>query len=288
MTSSNRRPSTIRTLVAIAVAAALAMTFVSEPAGASPDHRSIGAVKPPKARKKKAAPTTTVPQIPGTINVFAAASLTEAFQEESGWFRLIYARTATINFNFGSSTALATQIQQGAPADVYASADEANVRKLSASNSLASDPLIFAHNRLAILVGEGNPKHITQLSDLARPDVKISLCAETVPCGKFAKQIVADAKVTLTPVSFEADVKGVVTKVSLGEVDAGITYVTDALATPSTTDGVRIPDENNVINAYPVAIPKSVQNDRLARSFALFLFTPLGQLIMRKHGFLPL
>ena len=284
MPRTYRHRPTVRTVAAIAMAVALSCSLVSQGAGATTAHPSAAATTP----KPKRTTTTAIPQIPGTINVFAAASLTEAFQEESGWFRLLFARSATINFNFGSSTTLATQIQQGAPADVYASADEANVRKLSASNSLASDALIFAHNRLAILVREGNPQHITQLSDLARPDVKVALCAESVPCGKYAKQILADAKVAATPVSFEPDVKGVVTKVSLGEVDAGITYVTDVLTSPDTTDGVRIPDENNVINAYPVVIPKSVRNNRLARSFALFLFTPLGQLIMRKHGFLPL
>jgi molybdate transport system substrate-binding protein len=158
---------------------------------------------------------------------------------------------ATFNLNFAGSQILVQQIQAGAPADVVATADEASMRTLSTANLLATNAFLFAHNRLTIMTAKGNPKNIQSLADLARPVVKVDLCAAVVPCGKFALQILATAKVSVTPVSQETDVKGVVTKVATGEADAGITYVTDALAAQSTTDSVRIPDENNVINAYP-------------------------------------
>jgi molybdate transport system substrate-binding protein len=250
---------------------------VTEPAGATAARAATAAKTKPVPRK--------VSSLKGTINVFAAASLTEAFQYEAAVFHYL-APGVNINLNFNGSQILVQQIQAGAPADVIATADEANMRILSNANLLATQAYLFAHNRLTILTAKGNPKNIQTLADLARPDVQTDLCAPTVPCGKFAQQILGNAKVSVTPVSQETDVKGVVAKVAFGEADAGITYVTDAQAAQDYTSSVRIPDENNVINAYPVAEPRTAQHDLLARAFIIFLLTPLGQYILAAHGFL--
>jgi len=265
------------------------LAAVTEPAGATATAHSAVVrserKKPVKRKKRKKVVPRKVSPLKGTINVLAASSLTGAFTIEANVFHYL-APGVTINLDFAGSQTLVQQVQQGAPADVIATADETSMRTLSTANLLATNAFLFAHNRLTILTEKRNPKNIQSLADLARPDVKVSLCAPVVPCSKLALQILGNAKVTVTPVSQEAAVKDVVTKVSTGEVDAGITYVTDALAATSTTDSVRIPDENNVINAYPVAEPRTAQDDLVARSFIFFLFTPLGQNILKFNGFI--
>jgi len=260
----------------IAVVTALVLT-VTAFAPTAPAGASVAAAAKTKPRK--------VSPLRGTINVSAAASLTEAFQSVAKVFRFL-APNVTINLSFAGSQALVSQVQQGAPVDVIATADEASMRKLSAADLLATDTFLFARNRLAILTANGNPRNVQQLSDLARPDVSVALCAAAVPCGKFSNQILANAGVTLTPKTLEDNVKGVVIKVAAGEVDAGIAYVTDAIAARDGTDAVRIPDENNVINAYPIAVPRTAANDYLGRVFILFLFSQLGQNILALHGFM--
>ena len=268
-----------RFLVALlAVVGLVGACFVGAggPTGASV---AVESRKPPKAKPRVVSPLT------GTINVSAAASLTEPFTYIAKLFHFL-APGVTVNLNFGGSQVLVGQVEQGAPVDVIATADEASMRKLGTGDLLASDAFLFAHNKLTMLVGEDNPKNITSLADLGRADVSVSLCATAVPCGKYGAQILADAKVDVTPRSLEDNVKGVVTKVSVGEVDAGITYVTDALAAAAKSDLVPIPDENNVISAYPIAVPRTVRNDHLARVFVLFMFSPLAQNILAIHGFL--
>ncbi|MFN8052500.1 MAG: molybdate ABC transporter substrate-binding protein [Acidimicrobiales bacterium] len=280
-------PSTYRHLrtLALVIVLGLTTTFVaSTTAGATPANRTTAASKATAERRPKPKPRPVSP-LKGTINVSAAASLTESFTYIAKVFHFL-APGVTINLNFGGSQVLVGQVEQGAPVDVIATADEASMRKLSTENLLASDAFLFAHNKLTMLVGKGNPKNIRSLSDLGRPDVSVALCALAVPCGKYGAQILANAKVTVTPKSLEDNVKGVVFKVAVGEVDAGITYVTDALAAASSTDLVRIADENNVITAYPIAVPRTVRNDYLARVFILFMFSPLAQNIMAIHGFM--
>src|SRR2546430_2804939 len=168
---------------------------------------------------------TVMPQIKD-LNVFAAASLTDAFNKAGDEFAKSNARVHFI-FNFGSSSTLATQITNGAPADVYASADEANMEKIVDANLTDGRAQLFATNRLEIAVAAGNPKRIGGLADLARPDVVLVLAAPTVPAGKYALDALGKAGVTAKPVSQEVDVRAVLNKVSLGEADAGIVYVTD-------------------------------------------------------------
>src|SRR5262249_25475898 len=158
-----------------------------------------------------------------------------------------------VTYNFGGSGTLVTQIQQGAPADVIATADTDTMKKLTDGGQVET-PTTFAKNKLEILVAPGNPKQIKGLSDLSRTDLKVVLCDTTVPAGKYARQALSTAGVTVNPVSNEPDVKSAVAKVTSGEADATIVYQTDVTAAGSKGTGVVIPDNQNVIATYPIAI----------------------------------
>ncbi len=238
---------------------------------------------PGAGTRPKAAPPATAP--PATITVLAAASLTDAFTELGHAFEAVRPGTK-VTFSFGASSALATQANEGAPADLMASADEANLQKVVDAGN-ASDPKIFARNRLAILVAKGNPKGIRTLSDLARPGVDFVLCAPEVPCGKFGAQALAKAGVTAKPRSYEENVKSVVTKVTLGEADAGIVYVTDVKAAGARAEGVDIPEAQNLIAVYPMAVLRQSGQLQLARAFLAFVLSPAGQQLLARYGFLP-
>ncbi len=145
--------------------------------------------------------------------------------------------------------------------------------------------MIFATNLLTIIVPPGNPKGITGVADLAKPDLKVVLCAAEVPCGKYAQQILTTAGVAVTPVSLEQNVKGVVTKVTADEADAGIVYVTDVIAAGDAAAGVDIPADINVVAEYPIASVKASTNSEVDQAFIDFLTGPDGQAIMAKYGF---
>lgn len=233
----------------------------------------------------RAALTAADPALSGTVTVLAAASLTEAFTELEKSFETEHPGVK-VTFSFGASSALAQQALGGAPADLLATADEANLAKVVDGGG-ASDPRVFARNRMSILVGRGNPKAIATLADLAQPGVVVVLCAPGVPCGRFGAQVLQKAGVTLTPKSLEENVKGVVSKVTLGEADAGLVYVTDARATGDRAVGIDIPDEHNVIALYPIGLLKQAGNAEAARAFRNFLLSPAGQATLVDHGFLP-
>lgn len=230
--------------------------------------------------------TTTSPKAVGEITVLAAASLTESFKELQSAFQAANP-DAKITFSFAASSALATQINQGAPADVFASADLANMEKVSGGSGAgtAATPVPFVTNKLQIIVGKGNPKAIASLADLAKPGVIYVTAADGVPIGGYAKQALAKAGVNVTPKSFEADVKAVVTKVTLGEADAGIVYATDVLAAGDKAQGITIPDAHNVIATYPVAVLKGAKNPNAAQAFVAFITSDAGQTILAKYGF---
>lgn len=231
-----------------------------------------------------AKPTTTEPAVKGGITVFAAASLTAAFNEVGEAFSKKYP-DAKATFSFDASSALVTQITQGAPADVFASADEANMKKLTGAGLNGSEPVTFATNLLEIIVAPGNPKGITGVADLAKPGLKVALCAPEVPCGAYAKQILDTAKVTVTPVTLEQNVKGVVTKVTAGEADAGIVYTTDVKAAGDKAAGVEIPKDINVVARYPIASVKASKNPDTDAAFIEFLLSGDGQAILAEYGF---
>jgi molybdate transport system substrate-binding protein len=220
---------------------------------------------------------------PNEIKVFAAASLTAAFTKIGEDFTAANGGTK-VTFNFAGSQALATQIRQSAPADVFASADTTNMDKVK---DLVGTPQNLASNLLAIVVEKGNPKGVKGLHDLANSDLKVVLAAEEVPAGKYAKQILDKAGVKLTPVSQEDNVKAVVTKVSLGEADAGIVYVTDVTAGGDRVEGVDIPEDQNVTAIYPIATVKATKAQDKAQAFMDLVLSGQGQQVLEQYGFLP-
>ncbi|MDQ3944535.1 MAG: molybdate ABC transporter substrate-binding protein [Actinomycetota bacterium] len=237
------------------------------------------------ASKPRAADAGQDPEPSGQVTVLAAASLTEAFTELGRTFEADHPGVK-VTFSFGASSALARQALDGAPADLLATADEANLAKVLAGG-VASDPRVFGRNRLSILVGKGNPKGIATLADLAEPDVVVVLCAPEVPCGKFGTEVLHKAGVAVTPRSLEENVKAVGSKVILGEADAGLVYVTDARAVGGKAEGVSIPDEHNVTVASPIGVLKQAANPEAAVAFRNFVLSPAGQTTLANYGFLP-
>jgi molybdate transport system substrate-binding protein len=219
----------------------------------------------------------------GTITVFAAASLTAAYTTIGTDFEKSHPGT-TVTFTFNGSSTLVSQIQQGAVGDVFASADQPNMQKLINAGLTAESPIVFARNDLEIAVGKGNPKHITSLGDLARPGLVVVLCAPAVPCGRYAAQALRKAGVTVTAASQEADVKAVLSKVALGEADAGIVYVTDVKAAGAAVEGVAIAPALSVVAEYPIVILKDSQNRALARAFVSYVLTD-GRQTLANYGF---
>jgi len=232
----------------------------------------------PKADKSGQAVT-------GTVTVSAAASLTAAFQEVGKAFEDAH-HAVTVKFNFAGSSTLVTQLTNGAPADIFASADQANMDKAEKAGVLDGKSQDFARNRLAIVVPAGNPKAITGLKDLVRPGLVVSICVPDVPAGRYARQALTKAAVAVPQGSQELDVKSVVSRVSLGQADAGIVYTTDVQDGGAKVAAVTIPDDQNVIANYPISLVKHGSNPSAAKEFLAFLVSQQGQAILARHGFL--
>ena len=226
-----------------------------------------------------------MPAVTGDVTVFAAASLTAAFTEIGDAF-MVENPDANVTFNFAASSELVTQIGEGAPADVFASADLSIMTKLTDAGNNATEPVVFATNLAEIIVGPGNPKGITSVADLANEDLIVILCAPEVPCGKYAAKIFENAGVAVTPKSLEENVKAVVTKVTLGEADAGIVYATDVIAAGADAEGVATPADINVVAEYPIAVTKEASNAEGAQAFIDFMNSEQGQKILASYGFL--
>ncbi|MCU1377653.1 MAG: molybdenum transporter, periplasmic molybdate-binding protein [Acidimicrobiales bacterium] len=207
--------------------------------------------------------------------VFGAASLTEAFTDLGG-----------ATFTFAGSSALVTQIQQGAPADVFASADETNMQKL-VDAGLVETPKVFAHNTLEIVTGSGNPKRITGLADLDRAGLIVVLADPSVPVGRYSQQVLTKAGVTVKPRSLELDVKAALTKVTTGEADASIVYASDVAAAGNDATGVEIPNDQNVTATYPIAVVKATAHRTSAEAFVQKVLSTRGQAALQRRGFLP-
>jgi molybdate transport system substrate-binding protein len=223
-------------------------------------------------------------RIPGDLTVFAAASLTEAFtdaqavlEDENPGLEL--------TFSFAGSGALVTQVQAGAPADLIATADRASMQRLVDRGSVG-EPVVFARNRLAILVAPGNPHGIEGLADLADPELEVVLADESVPAGRYAAEALDMAGVEVSPVSKELDVRSTAAKVTSGEADAAIVYATDVTSAGARGDGVEIPDEHNVIAEHPVAIVSSTGNRPGAEAYLEDLVSGDGRAALRARGFL--
>lgn len=230
-----------------------------------------------------AGPTATTAGPSGEITVFAAASLTESFTALGTQFEAANP-DATITFSFGPSSGLATQITEGAPADVFASASAKNMDAVVAAKA-ADAPAVFAKNVMEIAVPPGNPANVTTLADLGKADVKVALCQPDVPCGAVAAKVFTNAGLTVTPVTLEADVKATLTKVELGEVDAGVVYVTDALAAGDKVTGIEIPADVNAATSYPIATLTASKNPDLAKAFVDYVLSADGASVLTAAGF---
>jgi len=223
----------------------------------------------------------------GSITVSAAASLTEAFTALGDRFERRNPR-ADVTFNFGSSSSLVSQIQAGAPADVFAAADLATMDRLVADGEVATTPTPFARNTMVIAVKPGNPEELTGVDDLADAGT-ISLCGAAAPCGVYAARVLERAGVTVPErrITRGADARATVGAVARGDAAAAIVYVTDVEAAGRSVAAVAIPAAQNVIAVYPIAPLAASSNRRLARAFVDFVTSPAGQRTLAAYGFLP-
>ena len=219
----------------------------------------------------------------GSIRVFAAASLTEAFGTLARDFEHAHPGTH-VELDLGASSDLATQIVNGAPADVFASASPVNMRQAVQAGA-ARHPAAFASNTMEVAVPPSNPGHVRSLADLARPGVKVAVCQPQVPCGAVAREVFRNAGLTVHPVTEEVDVKSVLTKVAAGEVDAGVVYVTDVRAAGAQVRGVPVPRRVDASTTYPIAVLRGSHNPRTAAAFEALVRSPRGQQVLAKAGF---
>jgi len=249
------------------------------------------------------APAPTRPPTPNTVQseviVFAAASLTDAFQEIGAAFQQSNPNTK-VTFNFGASSQLRTQLEQGARADVFASADQAQMDNAKKANTVVGQDRVFARNRLVLIVPRDNPAEVGDVSDLAKAGLKFVTAQASVPIGQYTAAMLEKAstestygvefkeRVEANIVSREDNVRQVVAKVQLGEVDAGVVYATDV--TPQVREQVRqieIPDSLQTLAEYPIGVANGA-NRSSGEAFVAFVLSPEGQAILAKWGFLPL
>ncbi|MEU5383355.1 molybdate ABC transporter substrate-binding protein [Kitasatospora cineracea] len=222
------------------------------------------------------------PEVKGSVTVFAAASLKESFTELGKRFEAAYPGT-TVTFNFGGSSALAQSIVSGAPVDVFAAASPATMKTVTDAKLTGGDPTVFVRNTLEIAVAKGNPKKITGLKDLT--GVKTALCAKEVPCGAAAVTALNAAGVQLTPATYEQDVKGALTKVELGEVDASLVYRTDVKADSAKIEGVNFPEAEKAVNDYPIAALAKAPNSNGAAAFLGYVGSADARRVLTEAGF---
>jgi molybdate transport system substrate-binding protein len=229
------------------------------------------AVKPVSADRK----------LTGNLTVLGAASLTSVLPQLSAAFQRTNSRVK-FAFSFGGSSTLAQQITAGAPVDLFFAAGPAPMDTVRVAGDLGGPASNFTSNTLVLAVPRANPAKITGLADLARPGVKFVLCAPQVPCGSAAAKVLSLAGISAHPVSLENDVKGVLTKVAMGEADAGLVYRTD---TTSDVISIEFPESSSVVNEYPVAVIRGSKYSIAARAFMDFVLSTAGQAILQKAGF---
>jgi len=228
-------------------------------------------------------PTASTSSLTGRITVLAASSLTESFTVIGKRFRAANPGV-TVTFSFAGSSALAAQATSGAPADVFASAGASSMDAVVAAGA-AVDPQTFAVNVMEIAVPPSNPGKVTGLGSLASAGVKTALCQPQVPCGATAEKVFANAGLTVQPVTLEPDVKSVLGKVQLDEVDAGLVYVTDVHASGDKVRGIAIPDDVNASTSYPIAALEQSADPRVAAAFVAYVLSPDAQAVLTAAGF---
>ena len=217
-----------------------------------------------------------------SITVAAASSLTGAFEAAQTAFEASHPGTS-ITLSFGSSSSHAQQILDGAPIDVFASADNDTMRKVA--DEIDGHASTFTTNTLAIMVERGNPLGITTVADLAQPGLLYVTCPPEVPIGRYASDVLARAGVTVSPSSYEPDVKGIVTKITSGEADAGLVYASDVVAAGDRATGIPIPMTQNVLASYPIARLQRASGNSTAAAWIAFINGAEGQEILTRFGF---
>ncbi len=295
----SRSPSRrfLRVAAAVAGAACLTVLAACGSSGSSSGTTSAAATSsasasasPSKtsgsAGASSSAAASAAPAESGTLTVFAAASLKATFTELGQTFQQQNPGT-TVTFNFAGSSDLVTQITGGAPADVFASADQNNMKKATDAGVVEGTPVNFAANILTIVTAPGNPKGITGFADLANPDLQVVVCAPQVPCGSATQKVEQNTGVTLTPVSEESSVTDVLNKVETGQADAGLVYVTDAAGAGDKVTEVPFPEASAVVNVYPIATLKAATQPELATKFVELVTGPEGQQVLKEAGFEP-
>lgn len=222
----------------------------------------------------------------GDLLVSAAASLTDAFAEMEAAFEALHPGV-DVFLNLGASSSLRAQIMEGAPADVFASANPENMRQIVAAGAATGEPGVFARNALRIAVPAGNPAGVTGLGDFANDALRLGLCAEEVPCGEFARRALERAGVVPSLDTREPNVRALLTKVELGELDAGITYLTDVESAAGRVEGIAIPEMQEFAAEYPITVLSDAPNPAAARAFVRFVLSPEGRAILARYGFTP-
>jgi len=219
-----------------------------------------------------------------TLTIYAGSSLTSTFTELGKKFEASH-EGVTVTFSFGGSADLVAQIQQGAPVDVFASADTANMDKAVADDLVEDDPVDFASNTLQIAVPPDNPAGVSSLQDLAKPGTTLVVCAPEVPCGAAAQTVEESSGVTIEPVSEEQAVTDVLTKVESGQADAGLVYVTDVRSAGDRVKGVAFPESSEAVNSYPIAVLSASENGDMAQEFLDLVTGTEGQTALAAAGF---
>ncbi len=219
-----------------------------------------------------------------TLTVLAAASLTGTFTDIGKQFETDNPGV-TVKFSYGGSSDLAQQIVNGSPADVFAAASDATMKTVTDASLTTAAPTVFATNVLQIATVPGNPKGIATFADLAKPDLKVVVCAAQVPCGAAAAKIEKATGVTLKPVSQEPDVKSALSKVTTGNADAGLVYVTDVAAAKGTVQGVSFPEAKQAVTNYPIAVLKDSKQADLAAKFVAAVTGESGRKTLQAAGF---
>ncbi|WP_430333272.1 molybdate ABC transporter substrate-binding protein [Rhodococcus sp. ACT016] len=234
--------------------------------------------------ESSSANTTSESGVTGDITVYAAASLKSTFTRLGEQFEKDHPGT-NVEFSFAGSSDLVSQLNQGAPADVFASADTANMTKAVDAGLVEGAPVNFATNTLTIVTPPGNPRNITSFADLAAPGNKVVVCAPQVPCGSATQKIENATGVTLSPVSEESSVTDVLGKVTTGQADAGLVYVTDAAGAGNAVTTVPFPESSTVVNTYPIAELKNSGNKATAEQFIALVTGPDGRQVLADAGF---
>ncbi|MEU6446049.1 molybdate ABC transporter substrate-binding protein [Streptomyces sp. NPDC046979] len=273
MTRSARRTRRTVQVVGATAAALLALSACSSDSGSDASPGSGAGEKSGGAEK-----------LSGTVNVFAAASLTESFTELGEEFEKQHPGTKVV-FNFGGSDSLAAGITSGAPADVFASASPKTMKVVTDADAASGTPATFVRNRLEIATLPGNPDKIATLKDLTGSGLKVVLCDKSVPCGAAAQKALDASELKLTPVSYEEDVKSALNKVVLKEADAALVYKTDVKAAGDKVEGVEFPEAADAVNDYPITLLKDAPNAEVGRAFIELVRSAEGQKVLTEAGF---